>query len=66
MKEKSRYKGIGICGTIALILIVLKIFGVVDLEWLVVFSPIIICFTLKLASLFLTLLAFVYNWRKRK
>ena len=58
MKEKSRYKGIGICGTIALILI--------DLEWLVVFSPIIICFTLKLASLFLTLLAIVYNWRKRK
>ena len=66
MKEKSRYKGIGICGTIALILIVLKIFGVVDLEWLVVFSPIIICFTLKLASLLLTLLAIVYNWRKRK
>ena len=66
MKEKSRYKGIGICGTIALILIVLKIFGVVDLEWLVVLSPIIICFTLNLASLFLTLLAIVYNWRKRK
>lgn len=46
---------------ITLILAVLKVFGVVELEWLVVLSPIFISFAFNLASLLLTLLVILYR-----
>lgn len=61
MIEKYKHKGMGIFGMITLILIVLKVFGVVDLEWLVVLSPIFISFAFNLASLLLTLLVILYR-----
>lgn len=66
MKEKCRYTDMRIYGTITVVFIVLKVLGVVEWEWFVVFSPILIGFALKLAFLLLTLLVILYKWRIRK
>lgn len=48
--------GIGLCGVIFIVLLILKLFGVISISWWWVFSPLIIGFVIGL--FFLIILIF--------
>ena len=48
--------GIGLCGVIFIILLILKLFGVISISWWWVFSPLIIGFVIGLIFLIILIL----------
>ena len=48
--------GIGLCGVIFIILLILKLFGLISISWWWVFSPIIIGFVIELIFLIILIL----------
>jgi hypothetical protein len=49
--------GIGLCGVIFIVLLILKLFGVISISWWWVFSPLIIGFVIGLFFLIILVLA---------
>ena len=48
--------GIGLCGVIFIILLILKLFGVISISWWWVFSPLIIGFAIGVICLIFLIL----------
>lgn len=48
--------GIGLCGVIFIILLILKLFGVISISWWWVFSPLIIGFVIGILMVILILI----------
>ena len=48
--------GIGLCGVIFIILLILKLIGVISISWWWVFSPLIIGFAIGIISLIILIL----------
>ena len=48
--------GIGLCGVIFIVLLILKLFGLISISWWWVFSPIIIGFVIGLIFLIILIL----------
>ena len=48
--------GIGLCGVIFIILLILKLIGVISISWWWVFSPLIIGFAIGVISLIILIL----------
>ena len=48
--------GIGLCGVIFIILLILKLIGVISISWWWVFSPLIIGFAIGIISLIVLIL----------
>ena len=48
--------GIGLCGVIFIILLILKLFGVISISWWWVFSPLIIGFAIGILMVILILI----------
>ena len=48
--------GIGLCGLIFIILLILKLFGVISISWWWVFSPLIIGFAIGIICLIFLIL----------
>lgn len=49
--------GIGLCGVIFIVLLILKLFGVISISWWWVFSPLIIGFVIGIFFLIILVLA---------
>ena len=56
MSSNSNSGGIGLCGVVFIILLILKLFGVISISWWWVFSPLIIGFILGVLLLILMIL----------
>lgn len=56
MSNSNSGGGIGLCGVIFIVLLILKLFGVISISWWWVFSPIIIGFVISLILLILLIL----------
>ena len=48
--------GIGLCGVIFIVLLILKLFGLISISWWWVFSPLIIGFVIGLIFLIILIL----------
>ena len=48
--------GIGLCGIIFIVLLILKLFGLISISWWWVFSPLIIGFAIGIISLIILIL----------
>lgn len=48
--------GIGLCGVIFIILLILKLFGVISISWWWVFSPLIIGFVIGILMVILIII----------
>ena len=48
--------GIGLCGVIFIVLLILKLIGVISISWWWVFSPLIIGFAIGIISLIVLIL----------
>lgn len=57
MSNSNSGGGIGLCGVIFIVLLILKLFGVISISWWWVFSPLIIGFIIGLLLLILLILA---------
>lgn len=53
MREERDHSGVGICGTLTLIFIVLKLLGFIDWSWVWVLSPIWISWVFVVVVLFI-------------
>lgn len=56
MSNSNSGGGIGLCGVIFIVLLILKLFGVISISWWWVFSPIIIGFVIGVIFLILLIL----------
>lgn len=56
MSNSNSGGGIGLCGVIFIVLLILKLFGVISISWWWVFSPIIIGFVIGVILLILLIL----------
>lgn len=56
MSSSNSGGGIGLCGVIFIILLILKLFGVISISWWWVFSPLIIGFAIGLIFLIILIL----------
>lgn len=59
MKENTAQGGIGFCGLLAIVFIVLKLCGVIDWAWVWVLAPIWGSFLIALAIAFVAIVAYV-------
>ena len=51
--------GIGLCGVIFIILLILKLFGVISISWWWVFSPLIVVFAIGIICLIIIILTLI-------
>lgn len=56
MSSSNSGGGIGLCGVIFIILLILKLFGVISISWWWVFSPLIIGFAIGVICLIFLIL----------
>ena len=56
MSSSNSGGGIGLCGVIFIILLILKLFGVISISWWWVFSPLIIGFVIGILMVILILI----------
>ena len=56
MSSSNSGGGIGLCGVIFIVLLILKLLGVISISWWWVFSPLIIGFAIGLISLIILIL----------
>ena len=56
MSSSNSGGGIGLCGVIFIVLLILKLFGVISISWWWVFSPLIIGFVIGLIFLIILIL----------
>ena len=56
MSNSNSGGGIGLCGIIFIVLLILKLFGLISISWWWVFSPIIIGFVIGLIFLIILIL----------
>lgn len=56
MSSSNSGGGIGLCGVIFIVLLILKLLGVISISWWWVFSPLIIGFAIGIISLIILIL----------